>query len=153
MRLEYFQMVDKVLSLALDHALIQVEARVPTSSPVFEGHFPGHPLMPGVLLIETVAQASGFLILARLGFSRIPLLAAVKQAKLRRFVAPGERLVVEARLLHEGSGFAVAAGEVDSSGKRVCEAEVTFRIMPFPSAAVGAELRRVAQQVGLVVGS
>ena len=153
MRLECFQMIDKVLELALDEPSIQIEATVPTTSPVFEGHFPGYPLMPGVLLIETVAQASGFLVLARINFSGMPVLAAVKQAKLRRFVLPGERLQVEARLLHEGSGFAVALGQIATEGINVCEAEVTFRIMPFPDPKVRAELELAARQVGLPAGT
>src|ERR1700730_14682903 len=104
MDLERFQMIDKVVELVLDAPMIRVEARIPTSSTIFEGHFPGHPLMPGVLLIETMAQASGFLVLARIGFVRMPLLAAVKDARFRRFVPPGEHLAIESRLLHEGSG-------------------------------------------------
>jgi 3-hydroxyacyl-[acyl-carrier-protein] dehydratase len=152
MRLEYFQLIDQVTKIALDVPLIQAEATVPMSSPVFEGHFPGYPLMPGVLLIETMAQASGFLVLARIGFSRMPLLVAVKQAKLRRFVGPGESLLVEARLVHEGSGFAVANGELHSAGRKVGEAELTFRIMPFPDPKLRAALESVAQQVGLAMG-
>ena len=56
MRLEYFQMVDRVA--ALDGESIVVESTIPEATPVFEGHFPGYPLMPGVLLVETMAQAS-----------------------------------------------------------------------------------------------
>jgi 3-hydroxyacyl-[acyl-carrier-protein] dehydratase len=152
MRLECFQMIDRVVKIALDVPEIEVEATIPTSSAVFEGHFPGYPLMPGVLLIETMAQASGFLILARIAFARIPLLAAVKEAKLRRFVGPGEFLLIESRLLHEGSGFAIAKGQIHSAGKKVCQAELTFRIMAFPDPKVRAELQSVARQVGLPSG-
>ena len=57
---------------------------------MFEGHFPGHPLLPGVLMIETMAQTGGWLVLATLRFARMPFLTQVKEAKLRGFVAPGE---------------------------------------------------------------
>ena len=112
MRLEYFQMIDRVV--AADAESLLAEARVPDASPVFEGHFPGHPLVPGVLLVETMAQASGFLLLKRMDFARMPFLASVKEAKLRSFVGPGAMLRVEARLVHDGSGYAVTAGRIEA---------------------------------------
>ncbi|MCY4191017.1 MAG: hypothetical protein OXD42_06810, partial [Rhodospirillaceae bacterium] len=60
MYLEYFQMVDRVVALDSAAETIQCIARVPDTSTIFEGHFPGYPLMPGTLLVETVAQVGGF---------------------------------------------------------------------------------------------
>ena len=103
---------------------IRVEANVPTDSTIFEGHFPGHPLMPGVLLIEAMAQTSGWLVIARTRFARMPFLAAVKEVKLRTFVTPGQTLVgVGASSLHEGSGFAMTEAAIAVDGKTVCDAE------------------------------
>lgn len=147
MRLEYFQMIDRVL--AADSESLSAEARVPDASPVFEGHFPGHPLVPGVLLVETMAQASGFLLLRRSGFARMPFLASVKEAKLRAFVGPGAALRVEARLVHEGSGYAVTAGRIEADGKRLCDAELTLRILPFPAPELEAAMRAQAARIGL----
>jgi 3-hydroxyacyl-[acyl-carrier-protein] dehydratase len=151
MRLEYFQMVDRVVDVSVGEGSIRIESVVPTASTVFEGHFPGHPLLPGVLLIETMAQTAGWIILARNGFERMPFLAAVRGAKLRRFVTPGERLSVEGRVTHEGSGFAVASCQVHSDGKAVCNAELTFRVMPFPNREVRAELEAAAARIGFPV--
>ena len=89
MRLEYFLLIDRIAELELDERTIRVEATVPDKSTIFEGHFPGHPLMPGVLLIEAMAQASGWLIIGLTKFTRMPFFAAVKEAKLRSFVSPG----------------------------------------------------------------
>ncbi len=148
MRLEYFQMIDRVL--ACGGGAITAEARVPDTSPVFEGHFPGHPLMPGVLLVETMAQASGYLILAAQGFERMPFLAGVKEAKLRSFVTPGMALTVEARLVHDGSGYAVTAGSISGpGGKRICDAELTLRTLPFPAPELAAAMRARAAEIGL----
>jgi 3-hydroxyacyl-[acyl-carrier-protein] dehydratase len=86
MRLEYFRLIDRILELDRPGRRIRAEAVVPAHSPVFEGHFPGHPLLPGVLLLETMAQASGWLIIGLMGFTHMPFLAGVKELKLRRRV-------------------------------------------------------------------
>ena len=77
MRLEYFQMVDRIAELDPAARTVRAECLVPEASPVFEGHFPGHPLLPGALMIETIAQTGGWLVLAVLRFQRMPFLAQV----------------------------------------------------------------------------
>ncbi|TPG48413.1 beta-hydroxyacyl-ACP dehydratase [Roseomonas nepalensis] len=147
MRLEYFQMIDRVVSLEGD--AIVVESRVPEASPVFEGHFPGHPLVPGVLLVETMAQASGWLILGRNNFERMPFLMTVKEAKFRSFVGPDAPLDVTARISHEGSGYTVTEARLTSAGKRIAEAEILLRSMPFPNPELEAAMRANAARIGL----
>jgi 3-hydroxyacyl-[acyl-carrier-protein] dehydratase len=147
MRLEYFQMVDRVVSLGPDH--ITVESRVPDSSPVFEGHFPGYPIVPGVLLTETMAQAGGWLLLAIEGLRKMPFLSKVSEAKFRGFVGPGADLVVEAKRTHDGSGYAVAEARILSGGKRIADAEITYRIMPFPAEALREAMIATAKRIGL----
>src|ERR1043165_3992430 len=107
MRLEYFQLIDRIVDIDLDGRTIKADAQVPHENTIFEGHFPGHPLMPGVLLIEAMAQTSGWLVTAATKFERMAFLAAVKEAKLRSFVIPGQLLSIEAKMLHEGSGYAM----------------------------------------------
>jgi len=151
MRLEYFQLIDRITDLNLTELTIRAEANVPETSTIFEGHFPGRPLMPGVLLIETMAQTSGWLVIAHTRFQKMPFLVAIKEAKLRTFVTPGQALIATARIAHEGSGFTVTEAAIEADGKPVCNASITLRIMPFPNAEFRASMEGVAAQVGLPV--
>jgi 3-hydroxyacyl-[acyl-carrier-protein] dehydratase len=117
----------------MDEKKIAVEAQVPQHSTIFEGHFPGHPIMPGVLLIESMAQTSGWLLIALTKFERMPFLAAVKEAKMRGFVTPGELLTIEAGIVHEGSGYAITEAKVRVGGKLRCNATITFSLIPPPN--------------------
>ena len=148
MRLEYFEMIDRVV--AFDRARRHLEARstVPEASPIFEGHFPGHPLMPGVLLTETMAQASGYLVLGLMDFSHMPFLMAVDKARFRTFVGPGAELAIEAQFEHEGSGYAVTKAKIAVGGKLICDAALRFKTMPFPD-GLDAPMRERARQIGL----
>lgn len=148
MRLEYFQMIDKVTAFDREPPRLQATSVIPTESPIFEGHFPGHPLMPGVLLIETMAQTSGYLLLGLNGFARMPFLAGVTQAKLRRFIEPQTPIVMEAVLEHEGSGYAVTKAKISAGGKAVCDAELMFKILPFPP-GLGEQMRAHAVGLGM----
>jgi 3-hydroxyacyl-[acyl-carrier-protein] dehydratase len=144
MRFEYFQLIDRIVDLDLGNRTIRTQASVPISSTIFEGHFPGFPLMPGVLLLESMAQASGWLIIGVTGFSRMPFLAAFNQAKLRAFVKPGDTLEVTAAMSHEGSGFARTKAEIRHDGKLACNAEITFRVVEFPNQEFRQHMEKAA---------
>jgi 3-hydroxyacyl-[acyl-carrier-protein] dehydratase len=144
MRLEYFQLIDRIVGIDLVQRTIRTQASVPAASTIFEGHFPGFPLMPGVLLMESMAQASGWLIIGVTGFSRMPFLAAFNQAKLRAFVKPGDTLEVTAALIHEGSGFARTKAEIHHDGKLACNAEITFRVVEFPNQEFRQHMEKAA---------
>jgi len=153
MRLEYFQLIDRIVDLRLADRTIRTEAKVPLESTIFEGHFPGRPLMPGVLLIESMAQTAGWLVIAATRFTRMPFLAAIKEAKLRQFVEPGQALTLTAELIHEGSGYAVTKAKVLADGKPVCDAEITFRVMEFPNAEFRATMEEWAARLEFPMGA
>jgi len=148
MDLDYFKLIDRIVDLNIGERTIVVEAQVPQKHTIFEGHFPGFPIMPGVLLTEAMAQSSGWLLLGVLKFTRMPFLAIVKEAKMRGFVSPGQLLTIEAKVEHEGSGFAVtkAKGRIGKDLK--CSAEITFGLAPFPSPDFRVFMDARANEIG-----
>jgi len=148
MDLDYFRLIDRVVDLNLEARTITVEARVPEKHSIFEGHFPGFPIMAGVLLTEAMAQSSGWLILGVLKFERMPFLAIVKEAKMRGFVSPGQLLTIEAKLEHEGSGFAVAKAKGRVGKDLKCSAEITFGLAPFPDPTFRVFMDEMARKIG-----
>jgi 3-hydroxyacyl-[acyl-carrier-protein] dehydratase len=133
MRLEYFQMIDRFVDVDAEKRVAKAICNVPRESTVFEGHFPGYPLMPGVLLIECMAQTTGWLVSGLTGFTGLPALAGVKEGKIRTAVFPGDVLEVEGKVVHEGSGYAIGEAKAWCKGAAVCDATLTYRIVPYPS--------------------
>ena len=149
MLLEYFQMIDRITAVNEDVTELSAQSTVPDKSTVFEGHFPGMPLVPGVLLIETMAQASGFLVMSKTGFKVMTFLVGVKQGKLRTFVEPRTPLDITAALEHDGSGFAVTKASIKSEGKKICDASLTFKTLEFPDAKFATMIADRAREIGL----
>ncbi len=148
MNLDYFQLIDRILDLNIAERTITVEAQVPQQHTIFEGHFPGFPIMPGVLLTEAMAQSSGWLLLGVLKFERMPFLAIVKEAKMRGFVSPGQLLTIDAKVEHEGSGFAVTKAKGRVGKELKCSAEITFGLAPFPDPAFRVFMDAMANKIG-----
>lgn len=124
-----FLLVDKVLSYDLETKTIRAQKNVSFNEPFFMGHFPEAPIMPGVLILEALAQAAGVLLGLTLEKDRekkIALFLGIQKAKFRQPVRPGDLLVLEATfsLISAKGGKAYAKAYVDS--RVMAEGELSF---------------------------
>lgn len=128
-----FLLVDRVDEIGDDR--IVASKMVSRNEPHFEGHFPGNPVMPGVLIIEALAQA-GALYAARLtGFDperQVIYFMAIDKAKFRKPVIPGDHLILEVTPLRKGGAIWKMRGEAKVGGVLVAEAEFMASIQPRP---------------------
>ena len=124
-----FLFVDRIITLDPGR-IIETLKNVSATEDVFEDHFPGHPILPGALVIESFEQAAQLLIGATHDGARIGRLRAVSRAAFRHFVEPGDQLRVHcARKSGDDDGWIVSAsGEV--SGRRVASATLDFALVP-----------------------
>lgn len=108
---------------------------VTINEPMFTGHFPGNPVLPGVYIIEAMAQIGGIAILASGDMARkIPYLAGIDKAKFRRPVVPGDQLLMEATVVKTRLNIGWVSVEAKVHGKLVCSADLSFSISVDPSA-------------------
>ena len=123
-----FLMVDKVTKIEGDR--IVALKNVTINEPYFQGHFPNHPIMPGVLQLEAIAQAAGILTMRRAeNFGKLAYFMAAESVKWRKPVLPGDTLVIEVELTKSRGKIGKAKGTCSVNGETVSEAEVTFILM------------------------
>lgn len=115
-------MVDRIVEINGD-SIVGIK-NVTVNEPHFTGHFPGHPVMPGVLIIEAMAQVSGILVgkMAPHTRGRIMYLAAIENAKFRKPVVPGDQLRIEMKMLRLKHAVAKIQGIAKVDGQVVAEA-------------------------------
>ena len=123
-------MVDKIIDFKLDESVVGIK-NVTINEPFFEGHFPGQPVMPGVLIIEAMAQTGGILILNGLENpgDKLVYFMTMNNVKFRKPVLPGDQLVLELKLTHRRSKIAVMQGRAYVDGNLVAEAELSAAVM------------------------
>lgn len=120
-----FVLVDRFIELELGRRAVGTKTFLP-SEDFFADHFPGFPIVPGVLLAETMIQTGGWLILCTLSFSKWPFLSMIDKAKFRSFVRPGENLRIEAVLESATESNFQARTSVQVEDRRVAEARIFY---------------------------
>ena len=132
-----FLLVDRVLEAAEDGTHLVAIKNVTFNEPFFQGHFPGNPIMPGVLHIEAIAQACGLMcLLAKTedatggATSYDTILTGVENAKFRRMIVPGDQLRIETTLVHHKGHFGKASGKIVVGDKVATEATLSFMLIP-----------------------
>ncbi|AEX84504.1 beta-hydroxyacyl-(acyl carrier protein) dehydratase FabZ [Marinitoga piezophila KA3] len=101
---------------------------VSVNEPFFQGHFPQYPIMPGVLIIEGLAQTAGLLLMKDLKDDAIPLFLGIDKARFKKEVRPGDKLVYEVELIQEKMGMYKLSGKGKVNGKVVTSAEILVGI-------------------------
>jgi 3-hydroxyacyl-[acyl-carrier-protein] dehydratase len=131
-----FLLVDRIVELEGDQRIVGLK-NVTINEPFFQGHFPGAPVMPGVLIIECMAQVAGVMIYRNLPDKEKKLIyfTGIENAKFRRPVLPGDQLRVEMQLLNRRNNFGRMTGRATVEGKLVAEATVMFAITDRPGQA------------------
>ncbi len=121
--------VDRVEELELEERVVATK-NVTASESYFQGHFPGNPIMPGVLQIETMAQVGSIPLLMSPNFEgKIAFLAAVDKVKFRQNVVPGDVLTITVEIVRLKSRMGIGQGTITNQyGEKVSEAKMTFVI-------------------------
>ncbi len=128
-----FLLVDRILEIEGDKRIVGLK-NVTINEPFFQGHFPGAPVMPGVLIIESMAQVAGVMIYRDMPDKEKKLIyfTGIENAKFRRPVLPGDQLRIEMQLLNRRNNFGKMNGQATVEGKLAAEAIVTFAISDRP---------------------
>jgi len=129
-------LVDRVERLVRDRSISAIKA-VTINEGFFQGHFPGRPIMPGVLIVEALAQAAGVLAVESLGLAdsgKLVYFMAIEGAKFRAPVEPGCLMVLDVEFVQKRSSVCKFAGRASVAGKLVAEANFTAMIADPPSA-------------------
>jgi beta-hydroxyacyl-ACP dehydratase FabZ len=125
-----FLLIDRVVELSGDHVV--AIKNVTINEPFFVGHFPGHPVMPGVLIVEAMAQAGAVMAMRQSGFDpqkQVIYFMAIDKVKFRRPVVPGDQLRLEVEPLRKGGAIWKMKGRGIVDGNVACEAEFLASIV------------------------
>jgi len=126
-----FLLIDRVIELVRMKSIVALK-NVTITEPFFQGHFPDKPIMPGVLIVEAIAQAGGLLLLTEVPNrdGMLMVFTGIEKARFRRPVVPGDQLRIEVVVRAWRVTAARLEGKAYVDGKVACEATVTCRLVP-----------------------
>ena len=126
-----FLLIDRVVEFERAKRLVAIK-NVTFNEPFFQGHFPGYPIMPGVLVIEAMAQAGAIIMLTEIPDreKKLAVFTGIERAKFRRPVTPGDQLRIEVEVLSMKTRVGRIEGKAYVDGKLACQATLTCQIVP-----------------------
>jgi len=126
-----FLLIDRVVEIERKQRIVAIK-NVTFNEPHFQGHFPDYPIMPGVLMVEAIAQAGGALLLTEIPdrANKLMVFTGIDSAKFRRPVVPGDQVRIEVKVLNWRSTAVRMQGTATVEGKVVCEATVMCALVP-----------------------
>jgi 3-hydroxyacyl-[acyl-carrier-protein] dehydratase len=145
-----FLLIDRVVEFERAKRIVAIK-NVTINEPFFNGHFPGYPIMPGVLVVEAMAQAGCILLLSEVADreSKLVVFTGIEEAKFRRPVTPGDQLRIEVNVLSFRPRRGRMEGKAYVDGKLACEAALTCAVVPRagrPASAASSETGSPAVQ-------
>jgi 3-hydroxyacyl-[acyl-carrier-protein] dehydratase len=126
-----FLLIDRVVELVRMQRIVAIK-NVTINEPYFQGHFPTYPIMPGVLMVEAMAQAGGALLLTEVPDrdDKLMVFTGIDEARFRAPVVPGDQVRIEVEVLKWSKRGATMRGNAYVEGKLVCEAEIKCQLVP-----------------------
>ncbi len=122
-----FLLVDRIIDLQPNVGITAIK-NVTINEPFFQGHFPGKPIMPGVLMVEAMAQVAGVLAFSSGVEAKSVFFMSIEKAKFRRPVVPGDQLKIDIKVLHQRGNVWKFSGEAKVDDKTAAEADFTAMI-------------------------
>lgn len=126
-----FLLIDRIVEFERTKRLVAIK-NCTINEPFFQGHFPGYPIMPGVLVVEAMAQAGGIIMMHELPdrAQKLVVFTGIERAKFRRPVTPGDQLRIEVEVLSFRPRAGRIQGKAYVEGKLACEATLTCQVVP-----------------------
>ena len=132
-----FLLVDRIIELVPPHRAVGLK-QVTVNEPFFQGHFPAYPVMPGVLIVEAMAQVGGVAVLSSDEYAdKLALFAGIDNVRFKRQVKPGDTLRIEVELAQIRRGIGTGSGTATVDGELACRGEIMFALVDKPEAMRG----------------